>query len=175
MSLIRLLAFRLIIYVSSGFFRDKGTSPSRFCYSFMTAALMRKRINQNDIILRMHQLAIIVIIANVCRLPILATVYSDRRIFGNYVSALPTGYIAHRWKCLFNIYSVRVSFERLRLSKYIFIRRICDRNLYRLQNRTSRGKWNVFPRNWSNHKYNVILNFRDYYILGLNIVARNRC
>lgn len=86
LSLIRLAALSsgLIIYVSSGFFRDsagrRGGGEVRVYirarvhvrgWLFLLLIHDRRfdveRINQNDIILRIHQLAIMVIIANVCR------------------------------------------------------------------------------------------------------------
>ena len=56
-----------------GFFRDKGTkpapslSPSSFLLLIHDRRFDAERINQDDITPRIHQLAIIVIIANVCR------------------------------------------------------------------------------------------------------------
>lgn len=82
LSLIRLAALSsgLIIYVSSGFFRDSAGVGRGACirarvhvrgWLFLLLIHDRRfdveRINQNDIILRIHQLAIMVIIANVCR------------------------------------------------------------------------------------------------------------
>lgn len=82
LSLIRLAALSsgLIIYVSSGFFRDSAGARRDACirarvhvrgWLFLLLIHDRRfdveRINQNDIILRIHQLAIMVIIANVCR------------------------------------------------------------------------------------------------------------
>lgn len=82
LSLIRLAALSsgLIIYVSSGFFRDSAGAGRGACirarvhvrgWLFLLLIHDRRfdveRINQNDIILRIHQLAIMVIIANVCR------------------------------------------------------------------------------------------------------------
>lgn len=85
LSLIRLAALSsgLIIYVSSGFFRDSAGAGEGEVRVYIRARVHVRgwlflllihdrrfdveRINQNDIILRIHQLAIMVIIANVCR------------------------------------------------------------------------------------------------------------